>query len=68
MNHCQCGELKDLVIVEGVYYCNKCLSMDEEVPYEKNGSLDQQFQGFEEILEKGPMSKGLLQLRLFKYL
>jgi hypothetical protein len=67
MNHCQCGELKDLVFVEGVYYCNKCLSMDEEVPYEKTGSFDQQFQGCkEEIREKEPMSTGLLQLRLLK--
>src|SRR4051812_30863953 len=53
MNHCQCGEVKALVDVEGVFYCDKCLSMDEEVQYEKTGSIDQQFQVFkEEILEK----------------
>ena len=61
MNHCQCGEVKDLVIVEGVYYCNKCLSMDEEVPKEKTRPIDQQCQEFvEEALEKESMSKGLL--------
>jgi len=53
MNHCECGEVKNLVFAEGVFFCNKCLSMDEEVPYEKTGSIDQQFQVFkEEILEK----------------
>jgi hypothetical protein len=66
MEYCQsCGQVKGPVIAEGVYYCNKCLSKREfvmhiEVPNERTGSKDQQFQGFEEVIfEKEPMSKGL---------
>ena len=56
MNYCQsCGEVKDLVIAEGVYYCNKCLPKREFVMQEV---LNEKTRGFEEVIfEKEPMVK-----------